>query len=103
MDNPPVDICSDSFRCCLFLAPDEKQPVMSEDQNIEQSPEDGKSERPEEVNENISPEQIIAPAESSNQTSEIPKSDIQNMEVHHHPHVDSHMGRKISKNIFWNS
>ena len=27
---------------------------MSEEQNIEQSPEDGKSERPEEVNENIS-------------------------------------------------
>ncbi len=73
MGNPPVDICRDSFRYCLFLAPDEKQPVMSEEENIEQSPEDGKSEKPEEVHSNISPEQTITLAELSNQTSEITK------------------------------
>jgi hypothetical protein len=75
---------------------------MPEEQNIEQSPEDGKSERPkEEVNENISQEQIITPAEFSNQASEIPKSEIENMEVHHHPHVDSHLhGKKNFKEYF---
>ncbi len=48
---------------------------MSESQNIEQSPEDGKSERPEEVHSNISP------AECSNQTSEISKSDISTSDI----------------------
>ena len=74
---------------------------MTENQNIEQSLEDGKTERPEEVNSTISQEQIIASAEFSNQTSEILKSDIPNMEVHHHP--DLHQKRKISKNISWSS
>ncbi len=74
---------------------------MDEDQNIEQGPKDSKSERPEEVKENISPEQIITPAEFSNQTSEIPKSEIKEMEVHHHPHVDSHLhGKKNFKEYF---
>ena len=40
------------------------------------------------MNSTISPEQIITSAELSNQTSEIPKSEIENMEVHHHPHVE---------------
>jgi hypothetical protein len=74
---------------------------MDEGQNIEQSPEDGKSERPEEVNSTISPEEIITPAEFSNQTSEITKSEIKEMEVHHHPHVDSHLhGKKNFKEYF---
>ena len=32
-------------------------------------------------------EQTIKPVET-NQTSEISKSEIENMEVHHHPHVE---------------
>jgi hypothetical protein len=51
---------------------------MNEDQNIEQSPEDRKSERPEEVHSNISAEQIITPAELSNQTSDIRNPKIRN-------------------------
>ena len=61
---------------------------MPEEQNIEQSPEDGKSERPEEVNENISPQETIKQSEPQIETSEIPKSEIKDMEVHHHPHVE---------------
>ncbi len=71
---------------------------MPEEQNIEQSPEDEKTERPEEVNSTISQEQIIASAEFSNQTSEILKSDIPNMEVHHHP--DLHHKKKNFKEYF---
>ncbi len=71
---------------------------MPEEQNIEQSPEDGKTESPEEVNSTISQEQIIASAEFSNQTSEILKSDIPNMEVHHHP--DLHHKKKNFKEYF---
>jgi hypothetical protein len=40
----------------------------------EQSPEDGKSERPEDVTENISQQETIALTEFSNQTSKISKS-----------------------------
>ncbi len=92
MDDPPVDICSDSFRCCLFLAPGEKQPVMSESQNIEESTEDEKSERQEEVTENISPQEPIEQTEAQIETSDIITSDINtsdilNMEVHHHPQL----------------
>jgi len=43
-----------------------------------------------EVNENISQEQIIEPTETLNQTSEISKSEIQNMEVQKHPHHVTH-------------
>ena len=51
----------------------------------EQSREEGKSERTGEMNEHILLEQIIKSAKFSNQTSESPKSEIENMEVHHHP------------------
>jgi hypothetical protein len=61
---------------------------MSEEQNIERSAEDGKSESPEEVHSNILLEQIISSVESSDQTSAIPKSAIKEMEVHHHPNVE---------------
>ena len=47
---------------------------MSEGENIEQNSEDGKSERPEEMNEHISPEQVIVSPALLDQTSEIPKS-----------------------------
>jgi hypothetical protein len=68
---------------------------MSEDQN-KQSQEDGKFERPEEVNENISSEQTIENAESikQNAKSKEPlqtansKLQTEEMEVHHHPHVE---------------
>ncbi len=53
---------------------------MTGDQNIEQSREDGKSERPEEVHSNISPKQIITPAELSNQASVNPDLD-QNLQI----------------------
>jgi len=42
----------------------------------------------EEVNENISQEQTIEQPQTINQTSDIAKSEIQNMEVHHHPKVE---------------
>jgi hypothetical protein len=61
---------------------------MSEEQSVEQSREDGKSERPEEVNENISPQETIEQSEAQIETSGIITSDIQNMEVHHHPKVE---------------
>jgi hypothetical protein len=74
---------------------------MSEEKNIEQSPEDGECERPEEVNENISQQQTIKQSETQIEKSEIPKSEIENMEVHHHPHVDSHLhGKKNLKEYF---
>jgi hypothetical protein len=60
---------------------------MSEEQNIEQSPEDRKSESPEEVNENISPLETIEQNETKITISDINTSDIQKMEVHHHPQV----------------
>src|SRR5437762_1603799 len=40
------------------------------------------------VNENISQQQIAEQLQISNPTSDISKSDIENMEVHHHPHVE---------------
>ena len=52
---------------------------MSEEEKI---PEENFKEN--EVNENISPPQTIEQTE----TSELTTSDIQNMEVHHHPHVE---------------
>src|SRR5215471_4596046 len=42
----------------------------------------------EDVNENISREEIIEQTETTNPTSEISKSEIQIMEVHHHPKVE---------------
>ena len=88
---------------------------MSEEKNIEESQQDGKSESPEdrklknqqeELNENILPtgqagsqEQAIEPTKieqseipltsgTINQTSENRTSEIKNMEVHHHPKVE---------------
>jgi hypothetical protein len=60
---------------------------MSEEKNIE-TQQDGKTERPKEVNENISSEQSIAEAETQIETSDINTSEIKKMEVHHHPHVE---------------
>ncbi len=61
---------------------------MSEEEKIKQSLEDGKSERPEEVNENISQQETVEQSEAPIETSDITISDIPNMEVHHHPHVE---------------
>jgi hypothetical protein len=47
-----------------------------------ESQEDRRSERPEEVNENISREHAIERTETKNHTSEISTSEIENMEVH---------------------
>ena len=63
---------------------------MPEIENIqEESQEDRESESPKEVNENISQEQTIEQPQTINQTSDIAKSEIQNMEVHHHPKVET--------------
>src|SRR4051812_37079960 len=40
------------------------------------------------ANENILSPETIEQNKTQNQTSEIPKSEIKNMEVHHHPHVE---------------
>src|SRR6478609_6518216 len=61
---------------------------MSEEKNIDESPEDGKTGSPEEVNSPISQEQTIEQAETINPTSDITTSEIKDMEVHHHPHVE---------------
>ena len=62
---------------------------MSEEEKIEESPEDGKTESPEEnLNENISAPETIEQTETQIETLDIITSDIQNMEVHHHPHVE---------------
>src|SRR5438552_17837573 len=53
--------------------------------NEEITPEDGKTESQEEVNETTAQEQAIKQTDTTNQTSDIATSDIQNMEVHHHP------------------
>ena len=82
---------------------------MSEDQN-RVSQEAGKTDsQKEEVNENITQQQAIEPTQPQveqseipiatgpeiiNQASDIPKSDIANMEVHYHPKVDSHLHGK---------
>jgi hypothetical protein len=62
---------------------------MIEDQNRE-TEQDGNIEySKEELNENISQQETIAPTETIYQTTDIITSDIQNMEVHHHPHVET--------------
>ncbi len=69
---------------------------MSEEKNIQENPEDRKRESPEEMQlNNTSTGENISPPESGNQQpeTEINKSDfitsdIQNMEVHHHPNVE---------------
>src|SRR5205809_3659984 len=53
--------------------------------NEEITPEDRKTESQEEVSEITSQEQTIKQTDTTNQTSGIATSDIQNMEVHHHP------------------
>ena len=53
--------------------------------NEEITPEDVKTESQEEVSETTSQEQTIKQTDTTNQTSDIATSDIQNMEVHHHP------------------
>ncbi len=60
---------------------------MDEDQNVEQGLEDGKSERPEEVNDASYqlPETSYQLPETSNRK---PESEIENMEVHHHPKIE---------------
>jgi len=42
----------------------------------------------EKVNENISQQETIEQPETTNQTSDITTSEIKEMEVHHHPHVE---------------
>jgi hypothetical protein len=56
---------------------------MSEEENIEQSPEDGKTESKQEVNGEPSIVNEEIQSEISNQ-----KSEIKNMEVHHHPNLE---------------
>ena len=53
---------------------------MSEEQNIKQSPEEN-------ISENISPPETIDQAEIEIIGSDIPKSEKENMEVHHHPQL----------------
>jgi hypothetical protein len=62
---------------------------MNEEKNIEERPEDGKPKNLEEnPGENISPPESIEQTETEINKSGITTSDIQNMEVHHHPHVE---------------
>jgi hypothetical protein len=68
---------------------DEKNP----NENVER-----KNSKSEERNKNVSQEKIVEHPEPTNQTSEIPKSEIQNMEVHHHP--DLHHKKKNFKEYF---
>ena len=60
---------------------------MSEDQNELTSMQD-REPKGEDANENISQQETIEQTEPTNQTSEIPKSEIEIMEVHHHPRVE---------------
>src|SRR3954453_7626218 len=60
---------------------------MNEEEKIEPGSQDGKHERPVEVHSNIVQEQTGKPVET-NQTSEISKSEIKEMEVYHHPKVE---------------
>jgi hypothetical protein len=72
---------------------------MEDDQNVERSQEDEKSESSqEEMNDNILQQPIIEPIETTNPKSEIQKSEIENMEVHHHP--DLHDRKKHWKEYF---
>ncbi len=62
---------------------------MSEEEQIESTREDGKSQSQKDVvNENLSQQQIIESAQITDHTSNITTSDIPKMEVHHHPHVE---------------
>ncbi len=63
---------------------------MSEENKIEESKEESKTESPE--------EQTIETTETTNPTLEIPKSESENMEVHHHP--DLHHKRKNFREYF---
>ncbi len=65
--------------------------MMSEEEKIELSPEDGKTESPEEVRnetQKVNSELSIVNEESKISKSEITTSEIKEMEVHHHPHVE---------------
>jgi hypothetical protein len=66
---------------------------MSEEENIEQSPEEGKTESQQEVNS----EPLMVNEEIQSETSN-QKSEIENMEVHHHP--DLHHKPKPWKEYF---
>src|SRR5437764_8657377 len=68
------------------MSEEEKIELSSKDRKSE-SQQDGKLESQEEVHSNIMHELTISPVKT-NQTSEIPKSEIETMEVHHHPHVE---------------
>src|SRR3954452_22127443 len=57
---------------------------MSEEKNIEERQEETES-REENQGKNISPPEAIAPTEPETQNS---KHETENMEVHHHPHVE---------------
>ena len=74
---------------------------MEENQNIESNQEDRKIKGQEELNKKILQEQTIKQPETTNPKSEIQTSEIENMEVHHHPNL--HTEENISKNIFLNS
>ncbi len=54
---------------------------MSEEEKIEESREDGKTESPEEQSEVLSPESGV-------EAVSFTESEIKTMEVHHHPHVE---------------
>lgn len=68
---------------------DEKKP----NENVER-----KNLQSEERNKNISLEKVGEHPEPTNQTSDIPKAEIKNMEVHHHP--DLHHKKKHFKEYF---
>jgi hypothetical protein len=71
---------------------------MTEDQNIPEENIENENSKSEEVNENISQEQTIVKSETTNPNPEIQKSEIENMEVHHHP--DLHHRKKHWKEYF---
>ena len=74
---------------------------MAEDQNIEQSQEDSKSESPQEVNETISQEQTVEQSETTN-----PKSEIQNQKSKTWKYITIQIcitEKNIGKNIFLSS
>jgi hypothetical protein len=62
---------------------------MSEDENItEENSKQHLANNNEEVNESISQEQTIEQTQITNEASDLSKSEIEDMEVHHHPKVE---------------
>src|SRR5882762_10395927 len=61
---------------------------MSEEINIPEERSEDENPKSEVVNENISSPETIEQTETQTETSDITTSEIQNMEVHHHPNIE---------------